>query len=552
MNSMVAAAPPADVQTKATHLSYAETGFFSKLVLDYLSGNQQLSPFYEHPPTLAGIVNSIDARKQYATNRELLVKVLSEQYANMPLNSRQETAIQSLLNENCFTVTTAHQPNLFTGPLYFLYKILHTIALAEQLQQEMPAYTFVPIYYMGSEDADLDELGHCYINEEKIAWLTNQTGAVGRMIVDEKLVGLIDQIHHKIGISPKGNHLKNLLTQCYTIGKTIQQATLELVNTLFAKYGLLVVVPDNALLKSTFIPIITKELTEQFSYQAVASTTEELGKFYSVQASGRTLNLFYLINDQRLRIELIASPDGVKTNHRYQVKELELDWDLAEILQELQDYPDRFSANVILRGVFQEHILPNIAFIGGGGELAYWLELKQVFKTAGVPYPVLLLRNSFLLMNAKQAKTMKKMFFSVLDFFKSELTLIQQYVRQHSDKKLHLTEEKQQIETAYDQINQAVEAIDPTLAAHANALRLKTIQYLLELEKKMLRAEKRKFATQQQQIIRLKQQLFPSNNLQERITNFAPFYAAEGEAWIDKLYLHSKGLDQTFTIITSS
>ena len=138
------------------NLPYEHTGYFSTLVADYISQSPTLRPFYAHTPDLLGIQSAIEARKSFDTPRKLLVEVLTEQYAGIDISTKTKANIESLLKPTSFTVTTAHQPNIFTGPLYFIYKILHTIKLAEMLQNKMPEYNFVPVYYMGSEDADLD------------------------------------------------------------------------------------------------------------------------------------------------------------------------------------------------------------------------------------------------------------------------------------------------------------------------------------------------------------------------------------------------------------
>ena len=242
---------------------------------------------------------------------------------------------------------------------------------------------------MGSEDADLDELGHIYLNGEKLEWETKQTGAVGRMKVDKQLIKLIDRIAGQIEVLTYGKELSDLFREAYQEGEQIQQATLRLVNELFKEFGLLVLIPDNAELKRTFNPVVKRELIDQFSHPIVEKTSIALGGNYKVQASGREINLFYLTEERRERIE--------KQGERYSVESLGLTWDEKEILDEVDAHPERFSANVILRGLFQETILPNIVFIGGGGEVAYWLQLKDVFEGCQIPYPMLVVRNSFLL-----------------------------------------------------------------------------------------------------------------------------------------------------------
>ncbi len=526
----------------ANYLPYHSTGYFSKIVADYISGAPLLQPFYSHTPDIEGIQKAITARKAFATPRKLLVEVLEKQYAGISISAKLQQNITSLAEEKTFTVTTAHQPNIFTGPLYFIYKIMHAIKLADELMEQLPGQHFVPVYYMGSEDADLDELGFVHVGGQKLSWETKQTGAVGRMKVDKALIKLIHAIHGQTGVLPFGEELNRLFTQCYTEGKIIQQATLELVTALFGEYGLVVVIPDSPQLKTAYHSVIEKELKEGFSHKIVSDTIEKLGKEYKVQAGGREINLFYLREDKRIRIEAAGG--------KYEVKELGLSFSQEEILRELSDNPERFSANVILRGAFQETILPNIAFIGGGGELAYWLELKNVFEAVQIPYPVLLLRNSFLLMKQAQADKIQKLGFSTQDMFIDGQNLLNTLVRRESQNQLSLSKELDQAHALYAQLKKVSANIDPSLQEHVSALETKAVKKLVALEKKILRAERAKFEVQQNQITRLKQDLFPGNSLQERVDNFSLYYAREGKSWLEKIYAVSTGFNKGFGVIT--
>ncbi len=529
-------------------ISYEATGSFSKMVLDYVKGVEQLQPFYAQPVSVDGIKKTIKARQAFATDRKLLVEVLQKHYAGETLayqgagsTAQQLQNIQLLANSNTFTVTTAHQPNIFTGHLYFIYKILHAIKLCEKLKAVMPENDFVPVYYMGSEDADLEELGHIYINGTKHEWKTNQTGAVGRMKIDKALVQMLNVVAGEITVHPFGKEIIEQMKACYAEGATIEQATFKLVNALFGEYGLIVFLPDDTDYKKAFIPVVEKELKEQFSHSIVKATSVKFPKHYKVQAGGRELNMFYLKDDRRDRIE--------KSANQFKAIDTEINFTQAEILNELETYPERFSPNVILRPVFQEMILPNIAFIGGGGEIAYWLELKDIFATAQVPFPVLILRNSFLLVEKKHAEKARSLGFSVTDLFNAENDLLNVLVKRDSEIQLNLEKEKQEILTFYAGLKKIAGAVDSTLQPHTEALEKLALRKVETLEKKMLKAEKKKFEAQQRQLHKLKSQLFPHNNLQERIENFMPFYAKWGKGFIETIYNSSLGLEQQFVVL---
>jgi bacillithiol synthase len=529
------------METSCTYLSYQQTRSFSSIVIDYLQQDEKLQPFFVHPPTLKGIADAIAQRKNTNTDRQLLVSELRKQYSGYTLSPLQEQHLDSLLLENTFTICTAHQPNIFTGHLYFIYKILHAIKLADSLQAHFPNNHFVPVYYMGSEDADLEELGHITIDGKTYKWNTEQTGAVGRMVVDKAFTSLIDEMQGQLSVLPYGEELVQLFRSAYTIGTTIQQATLKLVNDLFAEKGLLILIPDNPALKRSFNSVVKRELTSQFSQPLVHEIIAKLSENYKVQAGGRPINLFYLIDNKRERIE--------KEGDTFQVVNTDRKWSEEELMQEVDDHPERFSANVILRGVFQEMILPNIAFIGGGGELAYWLELRKVFEACDVPYPVLLLRNSFMLINEQQEQLAGKLGFTADQLFLPADDLLHEIIRRNNSVQLSLEKEKTELEEIYKNIEIASGNIDSSLIPHVQSLRIKQSKLLHELEKKMLRAEKKKYAAQQRQLQKIKNQLFPNNGLQERVDNFSYFYSMYGKEWLANLYNASCTVEQQFCIL---
>lgn len=524
-----------------TYLPFESTGYFSKIVEAYLQQHENIRPFYLHEPNWQGVETSMLSRDRHPVNREVLTEALLQQYDGQENTEAVFRNIALLKDSATYTITTAHQPNLFTGPMYFIYKILHVIKLAESFSAKYPDKKFVPVFYMGSEDADLDELGFVNIDGARWSWDTKQSGAVGRMNIDKQLLSLIESIAGQIGVLPNGNEWAQLLRNNYATGKTIQEATLSIVHALFGHYGLVVLIPDQASLKKLFVPVMAKELTEQFSHKAVSATIQSLEQYYKVQAAGRPLNLFYLIDDKRERIE--------KEGNVYTVPSLNLQFTEVTILQELNEHPERFSPNVILRGAFQETILPNIVFVGGGGELAYWLELKTVFEKAGVAYPMLLLRNSFSISSAKLVQKQLTLQLTDADLFLPEHQLISQYVEKHSEYQLNLDKEKAALQAYYDQLNKLATQIDPSLRDHVTALSHQSLKKITELEKKMKRAEKRNFSTAAHQIQTIKQALFPGNSLQERQENLASFYARYGRSVIDMIYKASGDINPAFGLI---
>ena len=221
-----------------------------------------------------------------------------------------------------------------------------------------------------------------------------------------------------------------------------------------------------------------------------------------------------------------------------------------QILEELRSYPERFSPNVILRGIFQEKILPNLAFVGGGGETAYWLQLRNLFQYFNTSFPILVLRNSFLIVEKKWQQRIAKLGFEIENFFLDEKELLSRLVLKNSSNETRLNGSLSEIEHLYDSFKKQASAVDATLEKHVDALKLKTVHRLQELEKKMLRAEKRKFSDHQRQIHAVKSALFPNAGLQERHDNMSPYYAKWGKSFLHTILENSPALEQEFVILS--
>ena len=535
---------------KTTHIPYRATGVFTPLVNDYIESKGTAQSFVNYTPNIEGVEKAIAQRKKYPTNRKVLVQVLQKQYDQLAAQTKSNHSIvydavnanvKLLEQENTFVVTTAHQPNLFTGPLYFFYKIIQAIQLAADYKKQFPEYNFVPVYYMGSEDADLDEVGSFNLGGVTQQWKTKQTGAIGRMKVDDALLQLLQNIEGYWAVKPAGKQALEILKQAYQKGNTIIEATLYLVHAYFGKYGLVVVQPDDVNLKSLFTKIMEQELTTQFSHQVIQPTLAKLKAEYHVQSEGRPINLFYLKEGIRARIE--------KQGEQFIIVDTNITFTQEQILDELKQYPERFSPNVILRGLYQETILPGIVFVGGGGELAYWMELKDVFKTAAVHYPVLLLRNSFLFIKEKQSSQWSLLGFELADLFKPTLDLEVEYVKKQSNQNLDLTAHIASLNKLYSAIQEDVIKIDASLGDHALNLSIQAQKKLALLEKKMIRAEKRKQHTSISRIHNNKGELFPTNNLQERVENFAEWVGEYGWDWVNVIMENSSKTKANFSII---
>lgn len=529
-------------------ISYPETNYFSSLILDYLAQKKELKTFYNRFPELTAFKEQV-AEKQASfssENREVLVKALESQYAEVEISSSTKENINILAKDNSFTVTTGHQLNLFTGPLYFLYKIVSAINLCKKLKEEYPEYNFVPVYWMATEDHDFEEINFFNLNGKKFKWnKANENAgkdAVGNLST-EGLEEVFQLFSAEIGGGKDADYLRELFENTYLKHDNLTDATRYLANELFKDQGLIIIDAKEKELKKLFIPYASRELTEQVSYNTTFPKTEALDEMgYLVQVNPREINLFYLNDGLRERI--------IEKEGKYFVHGTKISFTKEEILSELQEHPERFSPNVMMRPLYQEVILPNLCYIGGGGELAYWLELKDYFKAEKVPFPMLLLRNSALIQSAKQDEKRKKLEISLKELFLKQHELINRKVRKISNIDIDFSPQKEHLVQQFQHLYELAEKTDKSFLGAIKAQEVKQLKGLEKLEKRLLKAQKRKLSDEVSRIASLQNELFPSYSLQERQVNFSEVYAEYGPELIKRLLEDLDPLEMNFKILT--
>ncbi len=515
---------------KYSSLSFKNTGYFSAIINDYLVQDEKINPFYKDYPTIENFKRIIENKEKFPVDRAVLVDDLKAQYAAAKIKKAPEVFqnIDLLADAKTFTITTGHQLCLYTGPLYFIYKIISVINLCKQLKAAYPQYSFVPVYWMATEDHDFEEVNHFNFKGKKLVWETEQKGGVGRF----KLTGL-EQVYKEFSslltvYNENTSFLRQLFENAYLKQDNLADATRVLVHELFQNEGLVIIDGDRRALKKAMIPAFKAELLQTISSNLIEQTNQELSKHYKIQVNPREINLFYL--DEGIRARIIADGDD------FVVNDTELRFTKDELFELLESQPEKFSPNVVLRPLYQEAILPNLAYIGGGGELAYWFQLKSVFEHFSVPFPGLLLRNSAAFLDDKQTKLFHQLNLDLEQLFKPLVDLTKQLVSDQSSMDFELRDEQQQIIAIFEGLKQKAAAIDVTLIPHMEARLAKYINDLEVSGKKLLRAEKRKQRELVDKITTLKQALFPNGGLQERTDNFSSIYYNYGAEFMTPLF----------------
>ena len=520
-----------------------DTGLFTDQQLNLACKQERLLPFINRVFSKDNFEQQIALKKQQFSEekRAVLVTALTQNYANITTTDKVKANIEALKESTTFTVTTGHQLSLFSGPIYFIYKILHVIRLAEELAQAYPENKFVPVFWMASEDHDFEEIQSIQLFNQQIAWETSQKGPVGRFDLTD-FEAVKDTV--KAFFSSHTDNEIDLLMDAYA-GKNLAEATFSFVNALFKKYGLVIVDGDQRALKTEFVATMQKELEQQFSFFAVQKTNEVLQKEgYKLQVNAREINLFYLQEQSRERI--VSLEDGFFIEGKGNVTK-------EDILEELASYPERFSPNVILRPLYQETILPNLCYVGGVGEMAYWLQLKGVFDAVNEVYPLIQVRSSLLFIDSANTKKMDKVSMNLSQLFEDVAIVKKAYLKEFAADDVDFSSIEKQMLDLKSSIIEKVKAADFNLEKYAIAETLKLEKQVSTIQEKVVKSVKQRHETALKTIEQVNEKLFPSNGMQERSLNLFQLCATGNVSEIVALFYNAiDPFDPDFVVLRAS
>lgn len=509
------------------------TGQFSQLFLDYIKQKPLLSPFFNVYPQIKNFESLTNGKNFTPHNREVLHKALEKQYEGLQVSELTAHQIQSLRSSETFTVTTGHQLNLFTGPLYFIYKIVSTINLAEQLKAAYPAYHFVPVYWMASEDHDFDEINYFKLDGKKYQWQSDQKGSVGDFQLDQSFRTFFKEIAHIV---------PDFFKEAYLDSATLSEAVRKYVHHLFGERGLLIVDGNDPDLKALFSQVIREDLFSHLPHKLVQKQTEELEQLgYKSQIFPREINLFYTEKGLRERIEIDA-------HGQYRVLNTDIVFSREEIELLVDQFPEKFSPNVVLRPLYQEMILPNLAYLGGPAEVVYWLQLKPVFDHFGIQFPALLPRNFAMVLDTAIQRKISKLGLEDMELFQSVEEWKKQFLMEHASFDFTLAQEKEALKKIFDLAQEKAVGLDQTLEGAFQAGKVRASKILEQLSVKVRKAEERRQTVHIRQRMEIHEYLNPGGSPQERVENFMRFYLGN-EQFIQELFELFDPLDFNYVIL---
>lgn len=516
---------------KLNKIEFEETNRFSSIFLDYIHSKKELQPYYAYNPNIESFEKAIANRNFDDAKRAILVKILKDQYKNISSSSSLSKNIDLLNETNTYTITTGHQLNIFTGPLFFIYKIAATINMAKILKEKYPSFNFVPVYWMATEDHDFEEINNFRLFGKKYIWQSDQKGPVGRFET-KSMQGLLEEL----------NEIPGFIRDGYLNTATLSDATRFIVNQLFGNQGLVILDADEKELKDEFKSVIKDDLFNGNAHELAQSATRKLEEQeYKSQIFPRPINFFYMEDGLRERIEEV---DG-----KYKVLNTSLSFSKEEMEALIEEHPEKFSPNVVLRPVYQELILPNLAYIGGPAEVSYWLQLKDVFDHYTISFPVLFPRLFVMIISKAISKKMDKLQLGEKDVFENFNKLKEQILYKDSEPLHELTSQLSELEKIFESIKSKSQLLDKSLEGFVMSEFKKTEKGVENIQKRMKKAEEQKEEVSIKQLEGILEKLFPGGNPQEREDNFLNFYI-NNPTFINKLMDLLDPFDLRYNILT--
>ena len=528
---------------KHSYIDFEIVPYLSKKDISYQTDFKTWKEFAKYEPKFDNFETAIIEKSKQSFDRELLCEVLSKQYDQIETDERVRSNITKLSQANTFTIVTAHQPSLLTGPLYYIFKICSIINLCDQLQQKYPLYNFVPVFVSGGEDHDFEEVNHLRLFNHTHVW-THSHGEepVGRMDL-KGLSELVDEIQDKLRSDGDAHSFLTKVKSHIENSEVYSELVFKYVNDLFSKYGLVFMNMDTHSFKSAFVPILKQEIFERPSKELVNLVQNNIAQNgFKSQAFARDINVFFITeNGQRRRIEY--------SDNRFHIVGTDISYSQQSMEKLIDRSPGQFSPNVVLRPIYQEFLLPNLAYVGGGGEIAYWLERKTQFEHFQIPFPMLIRRNSVYLTDPSVKRNLKKLQMNITDFFNDEHEIITSYINHHEQSELNLEEDKAALEACYEKLKLKVSEIDKSLTGRIEAELAKSLKTYDQLEFRLRKTLKDKHQINIDRIHATFRKIFPESNLQERKTNFLEFLDKYGFEMIDELVELLNPMDKRFLVV---
>jgi len=504
-----------------------------KLFLDYLEQAKQVSPFFHSPPTLPAIKKGKRKLDFPRERREQVAAILRKQ--NIGFGSGSE-ALKNLerLEKGAIAIVSGQQVALFGGPAYSIYKALTAIQIAAELSRQ--GVSAVPIFWMATEDHDLEEVRHgTWFESGKLTRFELPVSAeLGKPVGQIPLGPEIESIAREAaGVLERqgGELLAQYVSESYRAGETYGSAFAKLFARLFARQGLILLDPLDPALHKVAAPIYQHALADREALnEKLLARNKELdraGYDAQVKVTAKSTLLFYLGGEKREVVT--ASPGkfhaGTST------------WSRQALIRLTHSEPESFSPNALFRPVVQDFLLPTVAYVGGPAEISYFAQSEVIYENLLGRMPVLLPRAGFTLVDARAAKLLKRYGVKAEDIWAGAQELRHRMERKSVSNPLAKSFEgaRKTFDKMLSQLGKQIVRVDPTLKGSVERSRKRIEFHLEKLRRKTGRAQDRKTELLAGHAQYLESLLHPHKGLQERDLCLLPFLASWGAGALGEL-----------------
>ena len=514
------------------------------LFLDYIYEFENVQEYYKHnfrnKDSYVNLFKSISAsRKDKQHNLSAIIK---NQYSSLQsISNKTVRNIELIDKEKTITVVTGQQLGILGGPLYTIYKIITAIRLANQLTERYDEFKFVPVFWLEGDDHDFNEVRsiNLFDNENQVINIgykeeiddDDAKQSIGKINFDEALNEFFSKYESSLRDSDFKNELLTKLKECYQVGKSFKQSFKELIYWLFDEYGLVIFDPQDVEVKSLLKPIFKKEVNDfAIHTQKLIQVSAKLEELYHAQVKVKPVNLFYHTDEGRYSVEPVEDIFKLRRKRKQFTKD--------EILTEIENFPDKFSPNVLLRPICQDFLFPTGFYIGGPSEIAYFAQVTPLYDFYNIVSPIIFPRSSATILEKNVASGLDKYDLSMNDIFLGLDGLKEKVIASLSENNIEIAfeEASKEIELTFDKIKENLFAIDKTLVDSSGRYKDRIMSSIAELKFKATKAQETKHETTIRQLTRLSNLLYPLGNLQEREINFTYFYNKYGKDFIRKVY----------------
>ncbi|MEK7819201.1 MAG: bacillithiol biosynthesis cysteine-adding enzyme BshC [Bacteroidota bacterium] len=517
---------------------------FTNLFIDYIEQKESVKKYFNDAniQNISSWGNIIKNFNYQTENRKIVIQTLIEQNRALHCSVQTLSNIDLLQNKNTFCVVTGQQAGLFLGPLYTIYKTISAIKLCEKLKNEFPDYNFVPVFWVESEDHDLNEITTIGSITNKNEFQTfkydvsknneplKQFISAKNLLVNESISDFIKNIFDNQTTTEFSPQIQNLLNQYYAIGQPFTNSFASMISDLFRDYGLITIDISHQQFKNILKEIFRTELNcNHETSKNVIEQSYELEKEYHAQIKPRPINLFVSNQDGRYPLQ----PD----EFGYFLQGTRKRYSNDELLNLLETSPELFSPNVVLRPICQDFLLPTISYVGGPAEIAYFSQLKKVYEQFKITMPVIFPRASCTLIEDKINNILEKHEIEPLNFLNNFSDLTNDVLEEISEVKVEklFLEMENKSKNLFNETKYAILQIDPTLENSITNIVNKLDFSLNQLKEKVRNAQKRKEEVTVSQLLKTKNHLFPDSKLQERnitIIYFMNKYGLDIVKWL--------------------